>query len=127
MACPGEAPCFYLVDKLQTQLLEVALQLSSAEAKAEYFGIVHGGQRKGRAERLKAWCEKYLTKAEWLKLKSAVRKRRERWAMHDEVKTITISLKAHQLLSRIATRDNVTFSDVLERVLGKAANSAIPS
>ncbi len=77
--------------------------------------------RKNKAESLNLWAEKYLSSEEWNKLKTAVRKRRQRWANDDDQKTVTISAKAHKLLSRIANRDEVTFSEVLEHYLAKAS------
>lgn len=116
--------CAYIEDKLQKQEFAFCRERSIDTAKAELFQIVHSSQRKGRADRLNEWCEKHLAKADWLKLKVGIRKRRERWARHDELKTVAISAKAHQLLTKIAKRDNVTFSEVLEHLLARAANSA---
>ena len=116
--------CFYLGDKLRNQDFEFSHEASATDARSDYFEIVHAGQRKGRAERLNTWCEKYLIGSEWLKLKTAIRKRRERWERHDQIKTISISAKAHKLLAKIAERDDVTFSEILEHVLLKTAKSA---
>ncbi len=116
--------CAYIEDKLQLQEFAFCREHSTEVARGELFEIVHGSQRKGRAELLNQWCEKHLTKGDWLKLKASVRKRRERWARHDQLKTVSISAKAHRLLAKIAKRDCVTFSEVLEHLLAKAANSA---
>ena len=109
----------YLSDKLQLQAIDTRGDASVSVARRDFLGVVHSGQRKGRAERLNAWCEQYLPAAEWAKLKTAVRKRRERWERHDQLKTITISAKAHRLLARISNRDGVTFSEALEQRLAR--------
>ncbi len=107
----------YLSDKLQLQAIDIRGNVSPSEARREFLDVIHAGQRKGRADRLNAWCEQYLPTAEWKKLKTAVRKRRERWDRHDQLKTITISAKAHRLLVKLAGRDGITFSEVLEQRL----------
>ena len=109
----------YLSDKLQLQSIDIRGDASLSVARRDLLEVAHSGQRKGRAERLNAWCEQYLPTAEWSKLKTATRKRRERWERHDQLKTITISAKAHRLLLRIANRDGVTFSEALEQRLAK--------
>ncbi|MBN8600547.1 MAG: hypothetical protein J0M26_05935 [Planctomycetes bacterium] len=114
----------YISDKLQRFEFEFRSNCSSDDARTELFEIVHSSQRQGRAERLNQWGEKYLSSPDWLKLKVGIRKRRERRMRQDAVKTVTISAKAHRLLTKIAKRDGVTFSDVLEHLLARAANSA---
>jgi len=115
---------FYLADKLRNYGIQFAEEVSIVNASDEFFALTGDGERKGRANRLNSWCEKYLNGHEWRKLKTAIRKRRERWGHNNDTKSITISPEAHKLLSRIAERDNVTFSEVLESVLLKTANSA---
>ena len=113
---------FYLADKLRDYGIQFAEEVSIASARDEFITVTDGGEKKGRANRLNSWCEKYLNGHEWRKLKAAIRKRRERWGNH-EAKSIMITVEAHKLLSGIAKRDNVTFSEVLEYVLLRTANS----
>lgn len=70
-------------------------------------------------DKLQRWCEQYLNEDTWAKLKTALRQRRRRWAKFEDLKTITISAKAHKLLQRLAERDGATFSEVLEKVLAR--------
>ena len=116
--------CAYIEDKLQKQEFAFCRERSMDTARSELFEIVHSSLRKGRAERLNEWCEKHLAKSDWFKLKVCIRKRRERWNRHDELKTVAISAKAHRLLTSISKRDSVTFSEILEHLLLRAANSA---
>jgi macrodomain Ter protein organizer (MatP/YcbG family) len=80
------------------------------------------GQEK-KIEALNQWCSKWLSKAEWEKLKVAIRQRRKRSVAHLRYDTmrrnITISFSAFKLLRKISERDNVTYSDVLEKCLPK--------
>jgi len=97
--------------------------VSSIDAQAEYDIAVRTKEKRQRLELLNTWCEKYLGRAEWTKLKSAVRKRRERFRRCDDQKSVTITAKAHRLLLQLSKRDNVTFSEILEHYLGNAVNS----
>lgn len=117
--------CSYISSKLQNLEFELSKEASTTDAKSDYFEAIQGGSRKARSERLNAWCEKYLSSKEWRRLIAAIRKRRERWTRHDQVKSISISEKAHKLLVKVSERDDVTFSEVLEYVLAKTANSSV--
>lgn len=121
--------CNYISSKLQNFEFELSEEASTNDAKTAYFDAVQSGSRKARSERLNAWCEKYLSSKEWRRLVAAIRKRRERWNRHDQMKSISISEKAHKLLVKVSERDGVTFSEVLEYALAKTANSShrVPS
>ncbi len=112
---------FYLSGKLRNYDIEID---DYAKAEKDYQEATLAKGRKKEAELLNAWAEKYLASEEWHKLKAAIRKRRQRWEHYGEQKTITISTKAHKLLNRIAERDQVTFSEVLEHYLSKAIRSS---
>jgi len=114
---------FYLSVRIRNFCIKYSKGVSSIDAQTEYAAAVRSERKTQRAKLLNAWCEKYLSGAEWTKLKSAVRKRRERFRRCDEQKTVTISAKAHRLLSQLANRDNVTLSEILEHYLGNAVNS----
>jgi macrodomain Ter protein organizer (MatP/YcbG family) len=85
------------------------------------------GQTK-KIEALNKWCDKWLSTAEWKKLKVAIRQRRKRSVAHLRYDTmrrnITISYHAFKLLQKISERDNVTYSYVLERCLPKELESS---
>ncbi len=115
---------FYLGRKLQTYDIEFADEVSPPVAKQEFVEATHHKRKPVRVQETNAWCEKYLSGKEWERLKTAVRKRRERWHRHDDLKTVTISARAHRLLSNLSERDKVTFSEVLEHYLAKCMNSS---
>ncbi len=106
---------FYLSTRLLMQ--ELTEKASVEVAKEEFREAVDTKDKDKRATRLNAWCEKYLDSGEWAKLKLAIRKRRERLGRHAELKTVTISSKAFELLAKISERDAVTYSDTLEHYL----------
>lgn len=114
---------FYLSDRLRNHGFKFSDSVSRAKAESDFRTAVDEKTKTKRAAAANSWCETYLSRADWQKLKTAVRKRRERWRRNDEIKTITISAKAHNMLTQISTRDDVTFSQALEHYLAKALNS----
>lgn len=80
---------------------------------------VEGGTKKQKAQRLSAWAIENLSPVQWDRLRSAIRKRRQRLRQGDSVTTVTMSRTAHQLLSRLANRDGVTMSQVVEKYLAR--------
>lgn len=109
---------------LETQLLTFAIALrddvTHTLAIRELRETTASGTKTEKARSVNEWCEEHLSTAEWRKLKTAIRKRRQRWERYEDQKTVTISTRAHRLLASLAKRDNVTFSQVLENYLGKA-------
>jgi macrodomain Ter protein organizer (MatP/YcbG family) len=114
---------FYLGDRIRNRDLRFHDSDFYSSAERDFQTAVDKKTANARIAALNSWCKKYLSEADSGKLKGAVRKRRERWRRGDEQKTITISAKAHKVLTRISKRDNVTFSQALENYLGKALNS----
>jgi macrodomain Ter protein organizer (MatP/YcbG family) len=112
----------YLTDGLRSFRLELETSASRSDASRELAAISGLGSAK-RIEMLNKWCSNFLSQGDWRKLKTAIRKRRQRWKNYEDTKTITVSAKVHQLLLRIAERDNVTFNEVLEHSLAKIAKS----
>ena len=109
----------YLRTRLQVFAFDLG-DVSHRKAKNEFDEIVASGTKEKKADGLNAWCNKYLGDQERTKLKTAIRKRRERKARRGEVESVTISKKAFELLQKLANRDNVTYSETLEKYLGKA-------
>ena len=115
---------FYLSGQLRNYGFKFRDSVSSTQAESDYRAAAGEKTKATRAASLNVWCERYLSKADWRRLKTAVRKRRERWRRSEETKTVTLSAKAHRLLTQISKRDTVTFSQALEHYLAKALNSA---
>lgn len=112
----------YLQSKLRNYRIELGEDVSYYNAEQEFLKAGEEKRKEKRAELVNAWCEKYLSSQEWYKLKLAIRKRRERLKRHNDLKTVTISARAFELLSKLATRDDVTYTEVLEHYLPKALN-----
>jgi macrodomain Ter protein organizer (MatP/YcbG family) len=74
-------------------------------------------------EALNTWAEKWLDRRQWIQLKNTVRaqrkRQRDRSNLDKKPVAITLSLKAHLILSTIAKHDNVTLSKVIEKRLHK--------
>ena len=109
----------YVKSRLQLFALDLG-DASSRTATKEFGDAVDVRSKEERANRLNDWCEKYLSGTEWTKLKTSIRKRRERKARKGEIESVSISRKAYALLKKLSTRDNVTYSEALEKYLGRA-------
>ncbi|HBE71253.1 MAG TPA: hypothetical protein DDW52_24160 [Planctomycetaceae bacterium] len=107
-------------DYLQSQLLQHTLELrdeTHADASESLESVLSGGTKIAKAKRLNAWCEEHLTTATWNGLKTSVRKRRQRWV--NESRTVTLSVRAHELLKKAAERKGLTMSEVIEKRFGR--------
>ena len=113
----------YLTVRLRNYGLTLDEEVSNSAPETRLHAAVATKGREVRAQQVNAWCEINLNSAEWQKLKTAVRKRRERMKRHNDLKTVTISARAFELLAKLSKRDNVTYSAALERYLPKALNA----
>lgn len=114
----------YLSNRLRLRKLELVESCSWTTAERAFMGIVGGGLKSSvRAEMLQGWCESYLSARDWSNLKTNVRKRRQRWKDPEGTKSVTVSAAVHKLLTRLASRENVTFDDVLHNALTHLARS----
>lgn len=114
----------YLSNRLRLRKLELIESCSWTDAERALMGIVGGGHKSTvRAAMLQEWCETYLSERDWNNLKTNVRKRRQRWKDPEATKSVTVSAEVHKLLTRLASRDNVTFDDVLHFALTQTLRS----
>jgi len=68
--------------------------------------------------RLNTWCEKWLSSADWTRLKITIRAKRKR--IKDKMNacssvSINLSREAHSILSICAKREGATLSQVIEK------------
>ena len=119
---------FYLSGKWSRYDIEFSDDVNVTTAQKKFYAALDQKGKAKRAEAMNAWCEKYLSTAEWRKLKAAIRKRRARYERYGESTTITVSTKVQEYLVKISERDNVTYNDILEHVLSKtwSGRRAIP-
>jgi macrodomain Ter protein organizer (MatP/YcbG family) len=108
---------FYLSDKVRTFKVDYVNDGLLSSPEREFVAVTKKKTSATKAVALNAWCEKYLSSAEWTKLKAGIRKRRERWEHHGQQKTLTVSSTVHSYLAKIAERDGVTYNEILEEVL----------
>ena len=70
------------------------------------------------------WCEKHLKKADWKKLKGAIRSKRLRkkrvFGQADMITRVDVSSKAHSILKSLAKHHGVTLSEVIIQYMEKA-------
>lgn len=100
----------------------------SEEARRNFADYLHYGVTKRPtselAAKLHAWCTDYLCPDDWSKLKTAVRKRRQR--AESVTHTLSISDSVYSKLKRVASRDHVTYEEVLDKLLSDALRSTRP-
>ncbi len=109
----------YLRPLLLMRSFELRQNVSYKVAERDFHAAVVSPSKEERAKELNAWCEKYLKAPIWAKLKLAIRKRRERKTSSD-ITSISVSKKAFDLVRKLAKRDEVTYSEAIEKYLGKA-------
>lgn len=113
----------YLDGLLRNAGIQFADDVDPQEAVAEFQASCEISSKSKRAASLNEWAEHYLDSNAWKRLKLAIRKRRERRTKGEEAgRSVTMSLKAHELLKRLAARDAVTLSAALEQHLPQILN-----
>jgi len=66
------------------------------------------------AAQLQQWCDQYLDAPQWTQLQAVIRtSRRDTRQTH----TVRLSTSAHALLHNLATREQLTLSETIERYL----------
>ena len=108
----------YLSTRLLTFTVKFDDSVSPRTAQKEFEQAVDVQSKEDRANKLHAWCEKFLGDLEWGKLKTSIRKRRERKT--SKLVSISISEKAYGFVKKLAIRDKVTLSEAIEKYLGRA-------
>jgi macrodomain Ter protein organizer (MatP/YcbG family) len=69
---------------------------------------------------LQRWCDRFLDAKQWQQLQAVIRAARRDLSQH---RTVRLSRNAHEVLSKLATRDKITLSEVIERYLSSVANA----
>jgi macrodomain Ter protein organizer (MatP/YcbG family) len=69
---------------------------------------------------LQRWCDRFLDAKQWQQLQAVIRAARRDLSQY---RTVRLSRNAHELLSKLATRDKLTLSEVIERYLSGAADA----
>lgn len=111
--------------KLQTYSIELCEDVSYREAMLTIDDIRRIGSKKEQAQKLMEWCENSLDASEWKKLQAAVRKRKQRKQKQGATEVLSVSPRAFELLKKLAKRDGVTYSQILELYLAKALNGKL--
>ena len=74
-------------------------------------------------EKTNHWCEKHLKKADWKKLKGAIRSKRLRkkrvFGQADMITRVDMSSKAHSILKALSIHYGVTLSEVIIKYMEK--------
>ncbi len=77
---------------------------------------------------LNAWCEKWLSSADWAAMKNAIKQARLRSRRKSGkvsgVKRVDLSLMAHKMVSTLAIQSGMTISEYLEMALETEYNKS---
>jgi macrodomain Ter protein organizer (MatP/YcbG family) len=80
-------------------------------------------------EKLNEFSETYLKKADWKKMKNALRSARfrnsKRYDAHDGIKRVDITRSAHNKLSKLSLHYGVTQSEIIEKYMKKPYEKVI--
>jgi hypothetical protein len=69
---------------------------------------------------LQRWCDRFLDAKQWKQLQAVVRAARRDPSRHQ---TVRLSRNAHEILRKLAMRDKLTLSEVIERYLSRVAHA----
>ncbi|MGE3537321.1 MAG: hypothetical protein AB7N91_07775 [Candidatus Tectimicrobiota bacterium] len=75
------------------------------------------------AAQLAQWCDQYLDVPQWAQLQAVIRSARRDVA---QTRTVRLSPSAHQRLQALATREQLTLSEAIERYLMDAVAAPTP-
>ena len=79
---------------------------------------------KPTAKTLQRWCDRFLDAQQWRQLQAVIRSARRDLSRY---RTVRLSRNAHELLSKLATRDKLTLSEVIEQYLSCVAHVTTPA
>jgi hypothetical protein len=75
---------------------------------------------KPTAKKLQRWCDRFLDTKQWKQLHVVIRSARRDLSRY---RTVRLSRKAHEILGKLAMRDKITLSEVIERYLSSVAHA----
>lgn len=87
-------------------------------AAADEFNDIDKSNQDNLKERLMEWADKYLSKKQRENMLSALRQRKRR--AFGQGTSVTISAKAHRMITFLAEADDLTISETLEKRLNRA-------
>jgi hypothetical protein len=111
----------YIKRRLRTRKIELVGDPSLATVEKELNSIVTARNKQERVATFDRWCLDYLTDADRSKLRTSLRKHRQRLHKRGNAAQVSMTVKAFDLLKKVASRENLNYSQVLEKYLWNAA------
>lgn len=112
----------YIQRRLRTKKIELVGDPNLANVERELNGIVTARNKQERVTAFEKWCLDYLTDADRSKLRTSLRKHRQRLHKRGNAAQVSMTVRAFDLLKKVASRENLTYSQVLEKYLWNAAD-----
>lgn len=110
----------YIKRRLRTRKIELVGDPSLVKVENELNGIVTARNKQERVTAFEKWCIDYLTDADRAKLRTSLRKHRQRLHKRGNSAQVSLSVNAFELLKKVASRENLNYSQVLEKYLWNA-------
>jgi macrodomain Ter protein organizer (MatP/YcbG family) len=73
---------------------------------------------------LQRWCDRFLDAKQWKQLQAVIRAARRDPSQY---RAVRLSRNAHEILRKLAMRDKLTLSEVIERYLLSVAHATTPA
>jgi predicted DNA binding CopG/RHH family protein len=95
-----------------------------ANMDEELSNIVTAQNLQERVAAFDKLCLDYLTDTDRAKLRTSLRKHRQRLHKRGNAVQVSLSVSAFELLKKVASRENLNYSQVLEKYLWNAVKTA---
>jgi macrodomain Ter protein organizer (MatP/YcbG family) len=79
---------------------------------------------KPTVKKLQRWCDRFLDTKQWKQLQAVIRAGRRDPSRY---RSVRLSRKAHEILRKLAMRNKLTLSEVIERYLLSVAHATTPA
>jgi hypothetical protein len=89
-----------------------------------YFAWDKFPYEKPTVKKLQCWCDRFLATKQWKQLQAVIRVGRRDPSRY---RTVRLSRNAHEILMKLAMRDKLTLSEVIERYLSRMAHVPAPA
>lgn len=111
----------YIKRRLRTRKLELVGDPSLVKVENELNGIVTARNKQERVTVFEKWCNDYLFDTDRSKLRTSLRKHRQRLHKRGNAAQVSLSVSSFELLKKVASRENLNYSQILEKYLWNAA------
>lgn len=110
----------YIQRRLRTRKIELVGDPNLANVEKELNSIVTARNKQERVAAFEKWCNDHLADVDRAKLRTSLRKHRQRLEKRGNSAQVSLTVSAFDLLKKVAYRENLNYSQVLEKYLWNA-------